>query len=103
MYAVVEIAGQQFKVEKEKKIFVHRLTAGEGETLEFSKVLLIDNDGEVKVGTPVIEGAKMTVKVLEHTRGEKVLVFKKKRRKSYQKMNGHRQSFTQVLIEEIVG
>ena len=103
MYAVVEIAGQQFKVEKEKKIFVHRLTAGEGETLEFSNVLLIDNDGEVKVGTPVIEGAKVTVKVLEHTRGEKVLVFKKKRRKSYQKMNGHRQSFTQVLIEEIVG
>lgn len=103
MYAVVEIAGQQFKVEKEKKIFVHRLTAGEGETLEFSKVLLIDNDGEVKVGTPVIEGAKVTVKVLEHTRGEKVLVFKKKRRKSYQKMNGHRQSFTQVLIEEIIG
>jgi len=103
MYAIVEIAGQQFKVEKDKKVFVHRLTAGEGEALEFSKVLLIDNDGEVRVGTPVVEGAKITVKVLEHTRGDKVLVFKKKRRKGYQKMNGHRQSFTQVLIEEIVG
>ncbi|HNQ37816.1 MAG: 50S ribosomal protein L21 [Prolixibacteraceae bacterium] len=103
MYAVVEIAGQQFKVEKEKKIFVHRLTAGEGETVEFSKVLLIDHDGEVKVGTPVVEGAKVTAKVVAHTRGEKVLVFKKKRRKSYQKMNGHRQSFTQVLIEGIEG
>jgi large subunit ribosomal protein L21 len=103
MYAIVEIAGQQFKVEKEKKVFVHRLTAGEGEALEFSKVLLIDNDGDVRVGTPVVEGAKVTAKVLEHTRGDKVLVFKKKRRKGYQKMNGHRQSFTQVLIEEIVG
>lgn len=103
MYAVVEIAGQQFKVEKDKKVFVHRLTAGEGDSLEFSKVLLIDNDGDVKVGTPVVEGAKVTAKVLEHTRGDKVLVFKKKRRKSYQKLNGHRQSFTQVLIEEIVG
>ncbi len=103
MYAIVEIAGQQFKVEKDKKVFVHRLTAGEGEALEFSKVLLIDNDGEVRVGTPVVEGAKITAKVLEHTRGDKVLVFKKKRRKGYQKMNGHRQSFTQVLIEEIVG
>ncbi len=103
MYAIVEIAGQQFKVEKEKKVFVHRLTAVEGEALEFSKVLLIDNDGDVRVGTPVVEGAKVTAKVLEHTRGDKVLVFKKKRRKGYQKMNGHRQSFTQVLIEEIVG
>ncbi len=103
MYAVVEIAGQQFKVEKDKKVFVHRLTAGEGDSLEFGKVLLIDNDGDVKVGTPVVEGAKVTAKVLEHTRGDKVLVFKKKRRKSYQKLNGHRQSFTQVLIEEIVG
>ncbi len=103
MYAVVEIAGQQFKVENKKKVFVHRLEASEGEELEFSKVLLIDNDGEVKIGTPVVEGAKVTAKVIEHVRGDKVLVFKKKRRKGYQKLNGHRQSFTQVQIEEIIG
>ena len=103
MYAIVEIAGQQFNVEKDKKVFVHRLPAEVGDSLEFSKVLLIESEGTVKVGTPVVEGAKITAKVLEHTRGDKVLVFKKKRRKGYQKMNGHRQSFTQVLIEEIVG
>jgi len=103
MYAIVEIAGQQFNVEKDKKVFVHRLPAEVGESLEFPKVLLIENEGTVKVGTPVVEGAKIMAKVLEHTRGDKVLVFKKKRRKGYQKMNGHRQSFTQVLIEEIVG
>ncbi len=103
MYAIVEIAGQQFNVEKDRKIFVHRLPSAVGDSIEFNKVLLIDHEGEVKVGTPVVEGAKITAKVIEHTRGEKVLVFKKKRRKSYQKMNGHRQSFTQVLIEEIIG
>lgn len=103
MYAIVEIAGQQFKVEKDKKVFVHRLAAEVGSSLEFEKVLLLDNEGSITVGTPVIEGAKITAKVVEHTKGDKVLVFKKKRRKSYQKMNGHRQSFTQVLIEEIVG
>lgn len=103
MYAVVEIAGQQFKVENNKKVFVHRLEASEGDALEFSKVLLIDNDGEIKVGTPVVEGAKVTAKVLEHVKGDKVLVFKKKRRKGYQKLNGHRQAFTQVQIEEIIG
>jgi large subunit ribosomal protein L21 len=103
MYAIVEIAGQQFKVQKEKKVFVHRLEASVGDTLEFSKVLLIDNEGDVKVGTPVVDGAKITAKVLEHMRGDKVLVFKKKRRKGYQKLNGHRQNFTQVQIEEIVG
>ena len=103
MYAIVEIAGQQFKVEKDRKVFVHRLAAAEGSSVEFDKVLLVDNDGNVAVGTPVVEGAKVTAKVLEHTKGDKVLIFKKKRRKSYQKMNGHRQSFTQILIEEIVG
>ncbi|HAX97195.1 MAG TPA: 50S ribosomal protein L21 [Prolixibacteraceae bacterium] len=103
MYAIVEIAGQQFKVEKDKKVFVHRLPLEEGTSVEFDRVLLVDNEGSVSVGTPVVEGAKVTAKVLEHTKGDKVLVFKKKRRKSYQKMNGHRQSFTQVLIEEIVG
>lgn len=103
MYAIVEIAGQQFKVEKDKKVFVHKLAAEEGTSVEFDKVLLLDNEGTVTVGTPVIEGAKITAKVVEHTKGDKVLVFKKKRRKGYQKLNGHRQSFTQVLIEEIVG
>jgi len=103
MYAIVEIAGQQFKVEKDKKLFVHRLAAEAGSSVEFDKVLLLDNEGSITVGTPVIEGAKNTAKVMEHTKGDKVLVFKKKRRKGYQKMNGHRQSFTQVLIEEIVG
>lgn len=103
MYAIVEIAGQQFKVEKDKKVFVHRLPAEPGDSLEFSKVLLTENEGSVHVGTPVVEGAKIIAKVLEHTKGDKVLVFKKKRRKGYQKMNGHRQTFTQVIIEEIVG
>ncbi|MDP4183670.1 MAG: 50S ribosomal protein L21 [Bacteroidota bacterium] len=103
MYAIVEIAGQQFKVEKDKKIFVHRLENEIGDSLEFGKVLLIENDGEVKVGTPVVEGAKVTAKVLAHPRGEKVLVFKKKRRKTYQKCNGHRQDFTQIQIEEVIG
>jgi large subunit ribosomal protein L21 len=103
MYAIVEIAGQQFKVEKNKKVFVHRLQAEVDDPVEFSKVLLVDDDGNVKIGTPVVEGAKVTARVLEHTKGKKVLVFKKKRRKGYQKMNGHRQCFTQILIEDIVG
>ncbi len=103
MYAIVEIAGQQFKVEKNKKVFVHRLDSAEGESVEFDKVLLIDHDGEIKVGTPVVEGSKITARVVEHLKGDKVLVFKKKRRKGYQKMNGHRQFFTQILIEDIVG
>jgi large subunit ribosomal protein L21 len=103
MYAIVEIAGQQFKVEKNKKVFVHRLAAEEGSSVDFGKVLLLENEGNISVGTPLVEGAKVTAKILEHTKGDKVIIFKKKRRKSYQKMNGHRQSFTQVLIEEIVG
>ena len=103
MYAIVEIAGQQFKVEKDQKVYVHRLTNAEGESLEFKNVLLVDNDGKVKVGTPKVRGAKVTAKVLEHIKGEKVLVFKKKRRKGYQKLNGHRQYLTKIQIEEIVG
>jgi large subunit ribosomal protein L21 len=103
MYAIVEIAGQQFKVEKDKKLFVHQLEANEGDSVEFEKVLLVDNDGQVAVGTPTVKGAKITAKVLAHVQGEKVLVFKKKRRKSYQKMNGHRQHFTQIQVETIVG
>lgn len=103
MYAIVEIAGQQFKVEKDKKLFVHQLDAKEGDSVEFEKVLLVDNDGAVAVGTPTVGGAKITAKVLAHVKGEKVIVFKKKRRKGYQKMNGHRQQFTQIQVETIVG
>jgi large subunit ribosomal protein L21 len=103
MYAIVEIAGQQFKVEKDKKLFVHQLEAKEGDSVDFEKVLLVDNDGKIAVGTPTVKGAKVTAKVLEHVRGEKVLVFKKKRRKTYQKLNGHRQYFTKIQVETIVG
>lgn len=101
MYAVVEIAGQQFKVEKDSKIYVHRLKNEEGDNVNFEKVLLVENEGNVTVGTPVVEGAKVTAKVLNHQKGDKVLVFKKKRRKGYKKLNGHRQQFTQIQIEDI--
>ncbi|HAN78568.1 MAG TPA: 50S ribosomal protein L21 [Bacteroidales bacterium] len=101
MYAIVEIAGQQFKVQKDRKVFVHRLANNEGETLEFDNVLLIDNNGDVKVGAPLVSGAKVSAKVVSHLRGDKVLVFKKKRRKGYQKLNGHRQDLTEILIEDI--
>jgi len=102
MYAIVEIAGQQFKVEKDRKVYVHRLTNAEGEQMEFTQIYLTENDGTVKVGSPLVEGAKVTAKVLAHVRGDKVLVLKKKRRKGYQICNGHRQNFTQLLIENIV-
>ncbi len=102
MYAIVDIAGQQFKVEKDKKIFVHRLESEAGSQVDFDKVLLIDNEKSVAVGAPFIDGAMVTVKVLEHLKGDKVIVFKKKRRKGYKVKNGHRQFFTQVLVEEIV-
>ena len=101
MYAIVEIAGQQFKVEKDQKIFVHLLQNNEGDKVEFERVLLVDNDGQVKVGAPVVEGAKVSATVLTHIQGEKVLVFKKKRRKGYQKCNGHRQQFSHIQINEI--
>jgi len=102
MYAIVDIAGQQFKVEKDQKIFVHRQEAEEGTELSFEKVLLIDNDGKVTIGTPEVENAKVTAKVLSHLKGDKVIIFKKNRRKGYKKKNGHRQQFTQIQIEEIV-
>ena len=101
MYAIVEIAGQQFKVEKDRSVYTHRLAGEEGAALVFDKVLLVDNDGKVSVGAPTVAGASIKAKVVGHVRGEKVLVFKKKRRKSYQKMNGHRQDLTKVLIESI--
>jgi len=101
MYAIVDMAGQQFKVEQGQEVFVHRLEGKEGDQMEFEKVLLIDNDGKVQVGTPVVEGAKVSAKILSHLRGDKVIVFKKKRRKGYQKSNGHRQDLSKVLIEKI--
>ena len=101
MYAIVEIAGQQFKVEKDRKVYVHRLTAEEGALVEFDKVLLVDNEGDIKIGTPVVEGAKVTAKVLSHVKADKVIVFKKKRGKGYGKKNGHLQWMTQIQIEAI--
>lgn len=103
MYAIVEIAGQQFKVEKDRKLYVHRLKDDEGSSLSFDKILLVDNDGQVKVGTPVVEGAQVKAKILRHLKDDKVIVFKKKRRKGYKVKNGHRQYLTQIAIEEIVG
>ncbi|MBQ9440291.1 MAG: 50S ribosomal protein L21 [Paludibacteraceae bacterium] len=103
MYVVVEILGQQFKAEAGKKLFVNRMQeAEEGSTVEFEKVLLVDKDGAVEVGTPTVDGAKVVCEVLRHVRGKKVLVFHKKRRKGYKKLNGHRQNFTQLLIKEVV-
>lgn len=101
MYAIVEIAGQQFKVTKDQYIYVHRLEGKEGSKVTFDKVLLIDNKGKVNVGAPAINGAAVTAKVLEHVKGDKVIVFKKKRRKGYKVKNGHRQSLTKILIEKI--
>ena len=101
MYAIVEIAGQQLKVETGLKLYVHRLQAEEGANVEFDKVLLIDNEGKVVVGAPQIDGAKITAKVLSHLKGDKVIVFKKKRRKGYKVKNGHRQCLTQIQIEAI--
>jgi len=101
MYAIVDIAGKQMKVEKDQKIFVNRLSTEEGKFVSFDKVLLVDNGGKVAVGAPVIEGATVTAKVLEHLKADKVIVFKKKRRKGYQKSNGHRQCITQIQIESI--
>tara|TARA_B100000674_G_C37839874_1_gene914717 strand:+ start:131 stop:601 length:471 start_codon:yes stop_codon:yes gene_type:complete len=101
MYAIVEIAGQQFKVEKDQQIYVHRLENKEGSKVEFDNVLLIDNNGKIKVGAPAISGAKVTAKVVSHLKGDKVVVFKKKRRKGYRVKNGHRQALTEILIHKI--
>lgn len=101
MYAIVEIAGQQFKVEAGQKIYVHRLDAAEGDTVEFEKILLTDNDGVVTIGEPLVPNTVVEGKVLGHVKGDKIIIFKKKRRKGYQKRTGHRQSFTQVEILSI--
>jgi len=105
MYAIVEIQGQQFKAEAQKFLYVHYLgeSAKEGDVVEFDRVLLADTDGAVKVGAPTVEGAKVVCEVLTPlVKGEKVIVFKKKRRKGYRRKNGHRQCFTKVLIKEVV-
>jgi len=102
MYAIVEIAGQQFKAEAGKRLFVHRLEAERGSVVEFEKVLLLDTDGKVKIGAPTVEGAKVVCEVLSHVKGDKVIIFKKKRRKGYKKCNGHRQYFTELRINEVV-
>jgi len=101
MYAIVEIAGQQFKVSKDLKVYVHRLTNEEGSKISFDKVLLLDDNGSITLGAPAIEGASVEAKVLKHLKGDKVIVFKKKRRKGYKKRNGHRQYLTQIVIEGI--
>ena len=101
MYAIVEIAGQQFKVQKDQKVFVHRLDAEEGAKVDFDKVLLTDDKGKVNIGAPAIEGATVSAKVERHLRGNTVIVFKKKRRKGYQKKNGHRQYLTEITITGI--
>ncbi|MBK7939808.1 MAG: 50S ribosomal protein L21 [Lewinellaceae bacterium] len=103
MFAIVSIAGQQFKVEEGQQIFVHRLAASEGDKLSFDAVHLIENDGKVTIGTPNIKGAGIRASVLGHVKGDKVIVFHKKRRKGYRKKNGHRQSFTKIKIESIAG
>ena len=100
MYAIVEIAGQQFKVAKDQKVFVHRLQGETGSKVTFDNVLLVDN-GDITVGAPAIDGAAVTAKILNHLKGDKVIVFKKKRRKGYKVKNGHRQSLTEIQIEGI--
>ena len=101
MYAIVEIAGQQFKVAKDQKVYVHRLQDKEGSKVSFDNVLLVSDGEKVTLGAPAIEGAKVTAKVLEHLKGDKVIVFKKKRRKGYKKKNGHRQFLTEIQIDGI--
>src|SRR5665811_1335703 len=103
MYAIVEIAGQQFKVEHGKKIFVHRLEHEEGKEVEFDKVLLIEDEGNITIGTPTIKDAVIGARVLDKVRGDKVIVFKKKRKKGYRVKNGHRQNFTEIEIISING
>lgn len=101
MYAIVDISGKQFKVTKDQSIFVPKMQGEAGASVTFDQVLLVDEDGKVNVGTPQVKGAKVSGKILEHVKGDKVLVFKKKRRKGYKKLNGHRQDFTKVQIDKI--
>lgn len=102
MHAIVEIAGKQYKVEKDQEIFVDRLDAKAGDKQAFDNVLLVNNDGKIAVGKPTVDGAKVEASVVDQVKADKVLVFKKKKRKGYQKMNGHRQQYTKIKIENIV-
>lgn len=102
MYVIVDIQGQQMKVEKDQKLFVHRINAENGSQVEFEKVLLVDKDGAVTVGTPTVDGAKVVVEVVSQAKGDKVLVFHKKRRKGYRKLNGHRQQFSEIIVKDII-
>jgi large subunit ribosomal protein L21 len=101
MFAIVTIAGQQFKVTEGQEIFVHQLEANEGDSVSFDQVLLVENENDTQVGTPVISGAAVNATVLGRQKGDKVIIFKKKRRKGYQKKTGHRQSFTKLKIDTI--
>jgi large subunit ribosomal protein L21 len=101
MYAIVEIAGQQFKVEKDQRYYVHQLEGNPGSSVTFENVLLLDDNGKVSVGAPAVKGVQVKAKIEQHLKGDKVIVFKKKRRKGYAVKNGHRQRLTEVLIEEI--
>ncbi len=101
MYAIVDIAGKQFKVTQDQYVYAPSIQGEEGASVEFDQVLLVDNDGKVKVGTPTVKGSKVTGKILSHLKDDKTIVFKKKRRKGYKVKNGHRQGLTKVLIENI--
>ena len=102
MYAIVDIAGHQFKVEEGRRIYVNQLEAEEGDNVEFDQVFLTDNDGDIRVGTPNVEGAKITATIIEHVKGDKIIVFKKKRRKGFKKKRGHRQFLSQIKIDKII-
>ena len=102
MYAIVKIAGQQFKVTPEQKHYVHRLPQTEGDSVEFDEVLMVSDEGQIQVGQPTVSGAKVKAKVLRHLQGDKVVVFKRRRRKGYKVKNGHRQALSQIQIEDIV-
>jgi large subunit ribosomal protein L21 len=101
MYAIVNIAGTQFKVAKDQYIYAPKLDGETGSSVSFDQVLLVDNNGKVEIGAPTVEGVKVSGKILEHVKGNKVIVFKKKRRKGYTVKNGHRQQYTKVQIENI--
>ncbi|MBI1305723.1 MAG: 50S ribosomal protein L21 [Bacteroidetes bacterium] len=103
MFAIVEIAGKQYKVEANQQLYVNKLQNGAGDKVDFDRVLLVDNDGKVKIGAPAVKGASVSASVVEHVRGDKVIVFKKKRRKGYRVRNGHRQDYTKIKIEDIKG
>ncbi|MFT5595882.1 MAG: large subunit ribosomal protein L21 [Flammeovirgaceae bacterium] len=101
MYAIVNIAGQQMKVAKDQQVYVNRLPNKTGDKVTFDEVLLVDNDGKISVGAPAVKGASVSAKIVEHLKGDKVIIFKKKRRKGYQTRNGHRQLLTKIAIDGI--